>query len=204
MSTLRERNRERRRQEILAAAQGLFREQGYEATTVNQIAARAEVAPGTVFNHFPTKGDLLLDLMAEENARVMARLDAMAPDPAADPRDVVADFFMVVTEESFALVDRVTWRKVAALLVTAARSPFAARYLELRAALRRRLVAQLDALAADGRLAPGEHGALADLLWRAFWGLFLFVIASDALEPADLRRSLRRDLTLILPAGAQP
>lgn len=201
MSGLRERNRERRRQEILAAAQTLFGERGYGVATVAEIAARADMAEGTVFNYYPTKGDLLLDLMANENTRVMARLDAAIPVGAGSARDAIADFFTVVTEESFALVDRATWREAAALLITAARSPFACRYLELRAALKRRLMVLLGDLSRDGRLATVDHSALADLLWRAFWGLFLFLIASDNLEPADLRRSLMRDLALILPAG---
>jgi AcrR family transcriptional regulator len=33
----------------------LFREQGYEATTIEQIAAAAEVAPSTCFRYFPAK-----------------------------------------------------------------------------------------------------------------------------------------------------
>ena len=199
MSGLRERNKERRRQEILAAAEVLFRERGYVASSVADIAAWAHVAEGTVFNYYPTKGDLLLDLMAKENARVMARLDAAPIDDNRVARDAIADFFAVVTEESFALVDRATWREVASLLVTSAQSPFASRYLELRAALKRRLTVLLGELAHDGRLPAINHGALADLLWRAYWGLFQFLIASDSLAPSDLRRSLARDLALIVP-----
>jgi len=54
-----ESRRERRKQEvrerILAAAEELFRRQGFEATTVDQIAGAADVAQKTFFNHFPTK-----------------------------------------------------------------------------------------------------------------------------------------------------
>jgi len=37
----------------------LFRRQGFEATTVEQIAAAAEISPSTFFNYFPSKEDLL-------------------------------------------------------------------------------------------------------------------------------------------------
>ncbi len=51
--------RERRKQEvrdrILLAAEALFLRQGFDATTVDQIADEADVAQKTFFNHFPTK-----------------------------------------------------------------------------------------------------------------------------------------------------
>ena len=56
MSTLRERNRRRTREEIAAAALTLFDQQGYEATTIEQIATAAGVSVATYFRHFPTKG----------------------------------------------------------------------------------------------------------------------------------------------------
>lgn len=42
------------------AALGLFEAQGYEATTVDQIAARAEVSTTTFFRYFPSKAEVLL------------------------------------------------------------------------------------------------------------------------------------------------
>ena len=53
-----------RRDRLYEAAVALFREQGYEATTVDQIARRADVAKGTFFNYFPTK-DAVLRYMGE-------------------------------------------------------------------------------------------------------------------------------------------
>jgi TetR/AcrR family transcriptional regulator, cholesterol catabolism regulator len=55
--------RERRKQEvesrIRAVALELFKAQGFEETTVEQIAARADVAKGTFFNYFPRKEAVL-------------------------------------------------------------------------------------------------------------------------------------------------
>ena len=55
---LRERKKERARSEIQQQALRLFREQGFHATTVEQVAEAAEVAPSTVFRYFPRKQDL--------------------------------------------------------------------------------------------------------------------------------------------------
>jgi len=52
-----------RRQEILQAAAALFAEQGYQRTSVKEIAERAGIAPGTIYLYFDSKGDLLIGLM---------------------------------------------------------------------------------------------------------------------------------------------
>ena len=56
---LRERKKAKTRAAIQRHALQLFREQGYEATTVEQIAEAAEISPSTFFRYFPTKEDVV-------------------------------------------------------------------------------------------------------------------------------------------------
>lgn len=55
-----ERKRARARNAIQREALRLFGERGFAETTVEQVAQAADVAPSTVFRHFPTKQDLLV------------------------------------------------------------------------------------------------------------------------------------------------
>jgi AcrR family transcriptional regulator len=65
MSETRQNRQADRRQRILAAALDLFAQQGFHRTSTRQIAQAAGVAEGSIFNHFPTKKDLLVAVMAQ-------------------------------------------------------------------------------------------------------------------------------------------
>jgi AcrR family transcriptional regulator len=80
---LRERKKARTRAALRQHALRLFREQGYQQTTVEQIAAAAEVSPSTFFRYFPTKEDLVLQdgmdtMIAEAFERQPAELGPVA------------------------------------------------------------------------------------------------------------------------------
>lgn len=78
----RERKRQQTADAIVQAARELFTGQGYAATTMEQIAARADVAKGTLYAHFPVKEAILGDYMRAElragEAQLAPRLAAAA------------------------------------------------------------------------------------------------------------------------------
>ncbi|MEU3423790.1 TetR family transcriptional regulator [Streptomyces murinus] len=77
---LRERKKIKTREAIRGATYALIEEQGYDATTIDQIADRAEVSPSTVFRYFPTKEDIVL---TDEFDAVM--LEEIRRRPAEEP-----------------------------------------------------------------------------------------------------------------------
>ncbi len=70
----------------MRAAQDLFLAQGFEQTTVAQIAEAADVVPQTLFNHFPSKQALLGELTRQvvEHLQGMLERHLTAPVPARE------------------------------------------------------------------------------------------------------------------------
>ncbi|MEU6781781.1 TetR family transcriptional regulator [Nonomuraea angiospora] len=92
----RERKKRQTRQLLVGTALRLFAEQGYEQTTVAQIAAAADVATKTFFNYFPTKEDVLF-------AEVLEYMEQVAVVIAErEPSDRVADVLIKTYEQVIA------------------------------------------------------------------------------------------------------
>jgi len=79
----RERKKLETRQALLEASLDLFREKGYQATTVEEITGRADVAKGTFFNYFASKEALLDDLSVWHVGRLREALDVSQGAPAS-------------------------------------------------------------------------------------------------------------------------
>jgi len=62
MTTLRQRQKIKREKEILDTAEELFKAKGYLSTSIEEIADKAEVGVGTVYNYFQSKPKLLMAL----------------------------------------------------------------------------------------------------------------------------------------------
>jgi AcrR family transcriptional regulator len=68
-----------RKRRLLDAATSLAAEGGYEAVQMRDVAARAEVALGTLYRHYSSKDQLLLAALAQQAATLRERLDARPP-----------------------------------------------------------------------------------------------------------------------------
>src|SRR6201999_1647713 len=107
-SGLRERKKARTRATIRREALRLFREQGYQATTVEQIAAAAEVSPSTFFRYFPTKEDLVLH--DDMDTRMVVALEQLPPGlgPVAAFRTAFRQVLASFTDQELDIVRETT------------------------------------------------------------------------------------------------
>ncbi|MEV4114573.1 TetR family transcriptional regulator [Nonomuraea sp. NPDC049695] len=155
----RERKKRQTRQLLVSTALRLFAEQGYEQTTVAQIAAAADVATKTFFNYFPTKEDVLF-------AQAEQYMD-MAADVVARraPEDGVAEVLLkaykqVITHYLTAgpmAGDRELAQVYEQVLLTV--PAVQARALHLMSGLQRKLAGQLEEAFPD-RLDPVSAAAV--------------------------------------------
>ena len=105
---LRERKKQKTRWSIQEHALRLFQEQGYEQTTVDQIAAAAEISPSTFFRYFKTKEDVVIE---DEYDPMLLKLIAEQPagrPPLAALREVLKSAFGAMSEEELAKIHQRT------------------------------------------------------------------------------------------------
>ncbi len=79
--SLRERKKQRTREALQTVALSLFERNGFDATTIAEVAAKADVSPRTVFRYFSTKQDLVFGDATGDLERL---LDALASRPAGE------------------------------------------------------------------------------------------------------------------------
>ncbi|MEE8197169.1 MAG: TetR/AcrR family transcriptional regulator [Acidiferrobacterales bacterium] len=65
-----------RRQQLLGTAARLFRQHGYHATSMRDIASAVGMLPGSIYYHFASKDELLVTVYREGVSRIAERLDA--------------------------------------------------------------------------------------------------------------------------------
>ncbi|MEZ5381570.1 MAG: TetR family transcriptional regulator [Microthrixaceae bacterium] len=163
---LRARKKRQRRRSIEGAAMALFEEHGFDGTTIEQIAAAADIAPRTFFSYFPTKEDVVLADYSGRLERILAEL-GRRPESEA-PWDALQASFVEVAADYEAARDDLIRR----FTIMSANAAVYARSLQLQA---------------------GWEDALADVLSRRANGttddLESRLLASAAL--ACVRSSLR-------------
>jgi AcrR family transcriptional regulator len=191
MAGLRERQKAGRRRDILAAAAKLFRRDGFADTAIETIAAEAEVAAGTVYNYFASKGDLLIALVALDGEEVRAAGKSIIAHPPKDPVQAVTKLLAFYVDHSLIHLSKELWRNAMANALSQPNSPFGLGY----AALDRKLADQVGELVAclqeRGQIAPSVDAKTAgDVLFAVVNSLFMVFVAREEMPVAMLKKRL--------------
>jgi TetR/AcrR family transcriptional regulator, cholesterol catabolism regulator len=183
-----------RRRRLLAAATELAAEGGYEAVQMRDVAARAEVALGTLYRHYSSKDQLLLAALAEQAGTLRDRLQSRPPR-GTTPADRVAD----ALRRACRALEREP--RVIAAMMTAMSAPdeqAVALKQDVDVALRGIITSAIDGNGDDAVADLDEVVRVLGAVW--FAGLSFWVNGmSDAAQMAD---NLDTAVHLILREGA--
>lgn len=185
------RRSEQKRQAILDAAYGLFREKGFEKTSVAEINARVGGSKATIYSYFASKEELFVECMMAAAERYMAgtlaQLDASRASLGAVLREFGASYI-----DCLCSADMVAVRRL--MIAEAAHSGTGKLFFDQVAARREPVAAFLSGCMASGMLHRDDPGLAADHL-RA-------LLEAEFLEPLMLqvRESLPDDAEKALAA----
>lgn len=170
MTGLRQKQKDRRRRDILDATARLLAAQGYEETSIEQIAERAEVGVGTVYNYFRSKPELLMELFYQGADELLEQGEAIVRNPPPEPVEAISTLLCTHFEGLAGRYDKALFREFLARTFTRRFG-----YGGIMATLAGRLAAQLTELLEQlhrrGQLAPGVRiDEAAGVLYSLFIG----------------------------------
>jgi AcrR family transcriptional regulator len=201
---LRERRKNERRRRVLEAARAVFLEHGYENATTREIAARADVAVGTVFVYARDKRDLLMAIVNDD-------LEALTETTLAelDPGLPFVDRLLALFEPRYrywvrdpeisavALAETVSYRVEEIPGETT-------RFLSRREGMIDRLAEMVEAEQQAGRLGrPDDAHTIALFIMGTYLAHVRFWLGGAAPQVPDGMARLRRQLNLMM-SGLRP
>jgi AcrR family transcriptional regulator len=174
---LRERKKLKTRAALQKEAMRLFLKQGFAETTIEEIAAAAEVSPSTFFNYFASKEDLILQ--DDLDPVIITAFNAQPPElgPVAALRAAMSSTFSAITPEEMAMVRQ--------------RTELVQRDPDVRAAMLSQfagMVEQIAEVLAPRTARPSTDFAVRNLAGAVVGVLMSSVLAAVTDRDADLTR----------------
>ncbi|MBE9554246.1 MAG: TetR/AcrR family transcriptional regulator [Proteobacteria bacterium] len=199
MSGLRESQKAGRRKRILKAARRHFMERGYEAATIEAIAETAEVSAVTVFNHYGTKGGVLLALVGESDSILIGKINEILGDPPSDPLEAVLRFSQFICRHALEYLHKPVWRHVIATAVIEGSSEFGRGYAALDRELVRMLASLLDNQKDRGPL-PADYpsATAAGVLYNLHNTRFVEFMSDDEMSLEKFDDLVRTDIAYVM------
>jgi AcrR family transcriptional regulator len=211
MTGRREQQKQARRRRILAAASQLFATRGYAATPIGDIARRARLAVGTLYNYFPSKPEIALAIVRAKTGEALGQGEAVVKCPEGDPTAAVSALVDLYVD-TFSQFERDLWREIVAAALTDP-GVLGAAFFAQDARLMQQLDALLRELRSRGALDPqADPGRGAITLYGVYVSWFMAYLANDAIELEVLRAQVREGIGVVMhgllhpagPAGRAP
>ncbi len=193
MTGLRQKQKATRSRRILQAAAQLFREIGYGAVRIDDIARAAEVSVGTFYNYFETKGDLLLAIVVMEVEEVLEQGIAIVTDPPATVADALSRLIGGYYDHSLHYLSKEMWRTALAITIEAPATPFSNRFTELDRLLAEQVCALIMALRDRGIARPDiDPRAMGEVIFNNLNMMFIEFVKDDSMTLAALNAAVFR------------
>ena len=188
MAGLRERQKADRQRRILAAAVAAFRE-GYRAARIEDLAAMAEVSVGTVYNYYPTKGDILMAVVTMEVEEVLAQGEALVEAPPPGAARALGALIDGYYDHSLVYLTKEMWRHAMAISIEAAETPNGRHYAALDARLCDQVTRLLARLEARGEVAADlPIAALGQVVFNNLNQMFMEFARDETMTIDELKR----------------
>ena len=146
----RERQKQDRERRILAAARRLFDRKGYDGTSMENVAARAGLAVGTLYNYFPSKDELLFAISRADTEPLLRIGEAILADLPDDPAEAIGALTEVMVQ-GITAGERRLWRELFVASI-AAPDTLGARLFALDLRLIAQLTTMIERLKARGAI----------------------------------------------------
>jgi len=186
---------EETRERILKAALDLFRERGYDDTTMRAVAERAGVSLGNAYYYYASKESLLQGYYAQSHADHVAAIRPVLEEHR-DLAGRLRGVFLAKIDVSE------PYHRFAGLLFRSAADPKSPLnpFSEASADVRRQAIEMFDdVLAGSKQRLPKDLAArLPELLWLHLMGIVLFWIHDDSAGRARTRRLVDRSTELVV------
>ena len=194
---LRDRQKQERERRILKAAERLFARKGYPAVAMEDVAARAGLAVGTIYNYFPSKPALLLAIVRRETQSVLERGRKILDDPPDDPLAAVSAFTDIFLDD-FTRDDRRLWRELFGAAI-ANPSIVGRRLFEADTQLVAQLAALLDRYRVAGIVAADtEPLATATVLYGVCFTWMTAYLMNDDIDAETVRDEIHRGTAIAM------
>jgi AcrR family transcriptional regulator len=201
MAGLRAKHKIDRNSRIVEAAAGLFRKEGYEGARIEEIAARAEVSVGTIYNYYRNKGDILVAIVSMEVHEVLTAGQRIIQKPPRNIEKAIDALLASYIDHSLVYLSKEMWRQAMAISTQQPESPFGKTYTALDRALADQTCALIEKLR-ELVLVRGDidgRGA-GEMIFNNMNMMFIEFIKREDMTIRSLRANIRRQNRTLVKA----